>query len=122
MSFLTGTDEETVRLIRLRAENDNLFTGKRHAAGKAWKEILRQMGLQGRELRSSAAGTGTDRESPQQPQQPPGRAFLRCTRPSAGSLSIFSSPTDLRVAENPTHVADEASDAGGSSLVDLCHS
>ncbi|KAG5830085.1 hypothetical protein ANANG_G00317970 [Anguilla anguilla] len=74
-----GTDEETVRLIRLRAENDNLFTGKRHAAGKAWKEILRQMGLQGRvshaqaakkwdnlkrkykELRSSAAGTGTDR-------------------------------------------------------------
>ncbi|KAJ8375333.1 hypothetical protein SKAU_G00059130 [Synaphobranchus kaupii] len=41
------TDESTLSLILLRCENDQLFTGKRHTAKKAWGEIIQQMGLQG---------------------------------------------------------------------------
>ncbi|XP_035254477.1 uncharacterized protein LOC118216942 isoform X1 [Anguilla anguilla] len=132
--FLTWTDEETVRLIRLRAENDNLFTGKRHAAGKAWKEILRQMGLQGRvshaqaakkwdnlkrkykELRSSAAGTGTDRGESTAATAATWPCFSAMHEAIGGGEPVdLLVPTDSRVAENPAHVADEASDAGGSS-------
>lgn len=39
LSFLTGTDDETFTLIMLRAENDHLFTGKRHRSKKAWERV-----------------------------------------------------------------------------------
>ncbi|KAI9523180.1 hypothetical protein NQZ68_030528 [Dissostichus eleginoides] len=44
---LTGTEEETLTLIKVRVENDNLFTGRRHTAKKAWEEILKALGLCG---------------------------------------------------------------------------
>ncbi|KAF3854214.1 hypothetical protein F7725_022269 [Dissostichus mawsoni] len=31
------TEEETLTLIKVRVENDNLFTGRRHTAKKAWE-------------------------------------------------------------------------------------
>ncbi|XP_062276370.1 uncharacterized protein zgc:171459 isoform X1 [Scomber scombrus] len=42
------TDQDTRRMIKLRAANEALFTGRRNAAKAAWKAILKELGLQGR--------------------------------------------------------------------------
>ncbi|XP_058501346.1 uncharacterized protein LOC131469925 [Solea solea] len=42
------TDHDTRRMIKLRASNEALFTGKRNAAKMAWKAILKELGLQGK--------------------------------------------------------------------------
>uniref|UniRef100_A0AAV2L2D8 Myb/SANT-like DNA-binding domain-containing protein n=1 Tax=Knipowitschia caucasica TaxID=637954 RepID=A0AAV2L2D8_KNICA len=42
------TDNETEKLIKLRAANEVLFTGKRNTAKPAWRAILFEMGLQGK--------------------------------------------------------------------------
>ncbi|XP_034734826.1 uncharacterized protein LOC117948966 [Etheostoma cragini] len=42
------TDQDTRRLIKLRAANETLFTGRRNAAKAAWKAILKELGLQGK--------------------------------------------------------------------------
>lgn len=47
MSLLAGTDDETLTLIRLRAENNHLFTSKSHTAKRAREEILQKKALAG---------------------------------------------------------------------------
>ncbi|KAL2093587.1 hypothetical protein ACEWY4_010899 [Coilia grayii] len=42
------TIPDTAKLIKLRAENDELFDGRRTAAKAAWSLILREMGLEGK--------------------------------------------------------------------------
>ncbi|XP_073327617.1 uncharacterized protein [Pagrus major] len=42
------TDQDTRRMIKLRAANESLFTGRRNAAKAAWKAILKELGLQGK--------------------------------------------------------------------------
>lgn len=42
------TDQDTRRMIKLRAANEVLFTGRRNAAKAAWKAILKELGLQGK--------------------------------------------------------------------------
>ncbi|KAK5866749.1 hypothetical protein PBY51_011300 [Eleginops maclovinus] len=42
------TDQDTRRMIKLRAANEALFTGRRNAAKAAWKAILLEIGLQGK--------------------------------------------------------------------------
>ncbi|XP_074532818.1 uncharacterized protein LOC141795931 isoform X2 [Halichoeres trimaculatus] len=42
------TDQDTRRMIKLRAANEPLFTGRRNAAKAAWKAILKELGLQGK--------------------------------------------------------------------------
>ncbi|XP_053741568.1 uncharacterized protein zgc:171459 [Synchiropus splendidus] len=42
------TDQDTRRMIRLRAANESLFTGRRNAAKAAWKAILKELGLVGK--------------------------------------------------------------------------
>ncbi|KAM4573167.1 uncharacterized protein PAE49_008075 isoform 2-T2 [Odontesthes bonariensis] len=42
------TDQDTRRMIKLRAANEMLFTGRRNAAKAAWKAILKELGLQGK--------------------------------------------------------------------------
>ncbi|XP_054633578.1 uncharacterized protein LOC129181874 isoform X2 [Dunckerocampus dactyliophorus] len=42
------TDQDTRRMIQLRAANEALFTGRRNAAKAAWKAIIQQLGLQGK--------------------------------------------------------------------------
>ncbi|XP_029379748.1 uncharacterized protein LOC115057024 isoform X2 [Echeneis naucrates] len=42
------TDQDTRKMIKLRAANEVLFTGRRNAAKAAWKAILKELGLQGR--------------------------------------------------------------------------
>ncbi|XP_026220682.1 uncharacterized protein LOC113165438 isoform X2 [Anabas testudineus] len=42
------TDQDTRRMIKLRAANETLFTGRRNAAKAAWKAILKELGLQGK--------------------------------------------------------------------------
>ncbi|KAI4830716.1 hypothetical protein KUCAC02_002332, partial [Chaenocephalus aceratus] len=42
-----------------RTENDNLFTGKRYTAKKAWGEVLQKIGVE-EELKTPPTGTGTD--------------------------------------------------------------
>ncbi|XP_035771371.1 uncharacterized protein LOC118455725 [Neolamprologus brichardi] len=42
-----GNKEQTTLLIRLRGENDHLFTGVKNSATVAWRTILEKMGLQG---------------------------------------------------------------------------
>ncbi|KAM3608610.1 uncharacterized protein V6R79_001608 [Siganus canaliculatus] len=42
------TDLDTSRMIKLRAANESLFTGRRNAAKAAWKAILKELGLQGK--------------------------------------------------------------------------
>ncbi|XP_071756221.1 uncharacterized protein LOC139912345 [Centroberyx gerrardi] len=42
------TDQDTRRLIKLRAANEALFTGRRNAAKAAWKAILKELGLLGK--------------------------------------------------------------------------
>ncbi|KAF0040756.1 hypothetical protein F2P81_006654 [Scophthalmus maximus] len=42
------TDQDTRRMIRLRASNESLFTGRRNAAKAAWRAILKELGLQGK--------------------------------------------------------------------------
>ncbi|KAJ8254131.1 hypothetical protein COCON_G00207430 [Conger conger] len=124
------TDKETARLIRLRFENNHLFTGKKYTTKKAWEEILQKMGLQGhvsriqatrkwetlkrkyKELLFSATGTG-----------PVGGEATAATWPwfTAMHEAFGGEPIDLPVqmdscaAEKPTHVADEALDASCSS-------
>ncbi|XP_068579096.1 uncharacterized protein [Cebidichthys violaceus] len=44
----TVTDQDTRRMIQLRAANEALFTGRRNAAKAAWKAILKELGLQGK--------------------------------------------------------------------------
>ncbi|KAL3996245.1 hypoxia-inducible factor prolyl 4-hydroxylase [Sarotherodon galilaeus] len=39
--------EETAELIKLRGENEHLFTGARNTAAAGWRAILEQMGLAG---------------------------------------------------------------------------
>ncbi|RVE63358.1 hypothetical protein OJAV_G00135360 [Oryzias javanicus] len=40
--------EKTTAFIRLRGENDHLFTGAKYSAALAWRTILGKMGLQGK--------------------------------------------------------------------------
>ncbi|KAJ8367961.1 hypothetical protein SKAU_G00079890 [Synaphobranchus kaupii] len=40
------TDEDVARLIRLRQENEALFSGRRNAAQQGWEVVLKEMGLQ----------------------------------------------------------------------------
>ncbi|XP_024117041.1 uncharacterized protein LOC112138669 isoform X2 [Oryzias melastigma] len=40
--------EKTTVFIRLRGENDHLFTGAKYSAAIAWRTILGKMGLQGK--------------------------------------------------------------------------
>ncbi|XP_030621104.1 uncharacterized protein LOC115804742 [Chanos chanos] len=40
------SDEDTTRLIKLRAANEALFTGRRNAAKLGWRAILKEMGLE----------------------------------------------------------------------------
>ncbi|KAL3969262.1 alcohol-forming fatty acyl-CoA reductase [Sarotherodon galilaeus] len=40
-------NEQTTLLIKLRGENDHLFTGVKNSATVAWRTILEKMGLQG---------------------------------------------------------------------------
>ncbi|XP_062245083.1 uncharacterized protein zgc:171459 [Platichthys flesus] len=42
------TDQDTRTMIKLRAANEGLFTGRRNAAKAAWKAILKELGLQGK--------------------------------------------------------------------------
>ncbi|KAG5830800.1 reticulocyte-binding protein homolog 2a [Anguilla rostrata] len=42
------TDEDTANLIKLRASNEALFTGKRNASKIAWRAVIKEMGLQGK--------------------------------------------------------------------------
>ncbi|XP_068168861.1 protein Daple-like isoform X2 [Antennarius striatus] len=42
------SDQDTRRMIKLRAANETLFTGRRNAAKAAWKAILKELGLQGK--------------------------------------------------------------------------
>ncbi|KAM9376227.1 uncharacterized protein KZ484_008838 [Pholidichthys leucotaenia] len=42
------TDQDTRAMIKLRASNEVLFTGRRNAAKAAWKAILKELGLQGK--------------------------------------------------------------------------
>ncbi|XP_034083665.1 uncharacterized protein LOC117553723 [Gymnodraco acuticeps] len=73
------TEEETLTLIKVRVENDELFTGRRHTAKKAWEEVLKALWLFGsvsptqiskkwdnlkrkyKELKCPPTRTGTDR-------------------------------------------------------------
>ncbi|XP_055789794.1 uncharacterized protein LOC129862310 isoform X1 [Salvelinus fontinalis] len=42
------TEQETERMIKLRAVNEALFTGRKHTAKPAWRAILNELGLQGK--------------------------------------------------------------------------
>ncbi|XP_061577523.1 uncharacterized protein LOC133444070 isoform X2 [Cololabis saira] len=42
------TEPETERMIKLRAANEALFTGRKHSAKPAWRSILYELGLQGK--------------------------------------------------------------------------
>ncbi|XP_075993288.1 uncharacterized protein LOC142988130 [Genypterus blacodes] len=42
------TDQDTRKMIKLRAANEGLFTGRRNAARAAWKAILKELSLQGK--------------------------------------------------------------------------
>ncbi|XP_067090297.1 uncharacterized protein [Osmerus mordax] len=42
------TEPETERMIKLRAVNEALFTGRKHTAKPAWRAILYELGLQGK--------------------------------------------------------------------------
>ncbi|XP_055011582.1 uncharacterized protein LOC110158693 isoform X1 [Boleophthalmus pectinirostris] len=42
------SEEDTQKMIKLRAANEALFTGRRNAAKAAWRAILRELGLQGK--------------------------------------------------------------------------
>ncbi|XP_029952095.1 uncharacterized protein LOC115391843 isoform X2 [Salarias fasciatus] len=42
------TDQDTRMMIKLRAANEPLFTGRRNAAKAAWRAILKELGLQGK--------------------------------------------------------------------------
>uniref|UniRef100_I3KP93 Myb/SANT-like DNA-binding domain-containing protein n=1 Tax=Oreochromis niloticus TaxID=8128 RepID=I3KP93_ORENI len=41
-------EDDTRRLIELRAANESLFTGRRNTAKPAWRAILKELGLQGK--------------------------------------------------------------------------
>ncbi|XP_077452217.1 uncharacterized protein LOC144071201 isoform X2 [Stigmatopora argus] len=49
------SERDTRRLIALRADNEVLFTGKRNAAKAAWRNIVRQLDLQGKVSACQAA-------------------------------------------------------------------
>ncbi|KAJ8387020.1 hypothetical protein AAFF_G00161970 [Aldrovandia affinis] len=49
------TDEDTANLIKLRASNEALFTGKRNASKLAWRAVIRELGLQGKVTSSQAS-------------------------------------------------------------------
>ncbi|XP_034059801.1 uncharacterized protein LOC117538309 [Gymnodraco acuticeps] len=67
------TEQDTLTLIKVRVQNDNLFTGRRHTAKKALEEILKALILtqigkkwdslkrKYKELRCPPTGSGTDR-------------------------------------------------------------
>ncbi|KAJ8245301.1 hypothetical protein GJAV_G00269330 [Gymnothorax javanicus] len=42
------SDEDTANLIKLRASNEALFTGKRNASKFAWRAVIKELGLQGK--------------------------------------------------------------------------
>ncbi|MED6234460.1 hypothetical protein ATANTOWER_030581, partial [Ataeniobius toweri] len=42
------TKEQTGQFIKLRGENDHLFTGAKNSATVAWRTILEKMGQQGK--------------------------------------------------------------------------
>uniref|UniRef100_A0A669EYN7 Myb/SANT-like DNA-binding domain-containing protein n=1 Tax=Oreochromis niloticus TaxID=8128 RepID=A0A669EYN7_ORENI len=43
-----GTKEQTADFIKIRGENDHLFTGVKNSATVGWRTILEKMGLQGK--------------------------------------------------------------------------
>ncbi|KAK9959287.1 hypothetical protein ABG768_009421 [Culter alburnus] len=79
---IVGSDEDTEKLIKLRAANGSLFTGRRNAAKLAWETVVKEMMLDGKvtgaqaskkwenlkkkykELRNPPTGTGTDQGEP----------------------------------------------------------
>ncbi|KAJ8251435.1 hypothetical protein GJAV_G00221330 [Gymnothorax javanicus] len=125
--FHAWTKKKTMSLIQARYENEHLFTRKRHAAKKAWEEILRKIGLLGKVSPAQAAKKWDNLKQKfkdlQRPPSGPG-ADTAATWPFfnamqvaiSGSESIDSAfQVDSFVAESPSHVADETSDTSGLS-------
>ncbi|XP_059930132.1 uncharacterized protein LOC132473865 [Gadus macrocephalus] len=50
--------EHTAQFIKLRGENDELFTGVKHSASVAWGTILEKIGLQGNDCKYPGSGEG----------------------------------------------------------------
>ncbi|CAL8255637.1 unnamed protein product [Boreogadus saida] len=50
------SQEHTAQFIKLRGENDELFTGVKHSASVAWGTILEKIGLQGKDCKYPGSG------------------------------------------------------------------
>ncbi|KAJ8251416.1 hypothetical protein GJAV_G00221110 [Gymnothorax javanicus] len=120
-------EKDTMTLIRLRAENEHLFTGRRHTAKNAWAEILQKMGLQDlvspahaakkwsnlkrkyKELRRSTTESEPDRGEVTAATWP----FYSAMHEAVGGEESGDSPVLIcsGVAED---LSDEGSDASGS--------
>ncbi|KAK0144500.1 hypothetical protein N1851_017129 [Merluccius polli] len=57
--FVLGSKEQTELLIKLRSQNDLLFTGAKHSTTVGWRTILEKMGLEGKDCKYPGTGEGT---------------------------------------------------------------
>ncbi|CAL8395466.1 unnamed protein product [Boreogadus saida] len=55
---LPGSQQHTAQFIKLRGENDELFTGVKNSASVAWGTILEKIGLQGKDCKYPGSGEG----------------------------------------------------------------
>ncbi|CAL8255976.1 unnamed protein product [Boreogadus saida] len=53
-----GSQQHTAQFIKLRGENDELFTGVKNSASVAWGTILEKIGLQGKDCKYPGSGEG----------------------------------------------------------------
>ncbi|XP_063343205.1 uncharacterized protein LOC134636887 isoform X2 [Pelmatolapia mariae] len=47
-SYRAGSKEQTAEFIKLRGDNEHLFTGAKHSAALGWRAVLEKMGLLGK--------------------------------------------------------------------------
>ncbi|KAL3995809.1 sterol O-acyltransferase [Sarotherodon galilaeus] len=50
--------EQTTTFIKLRSDNEQLFTGAKNSATVSWRAILEKMGLQGKDFKYPGSGEG----------------------------------------------------------------
>ncbi|KAL0152260.1 hypothetical protein M9458_051983 [Cirrhinus mrigala] len=118
----TWTDEQTHVLIRWRAANEALFTGKRNAAIKGFEAFVVEQGLQGKELKCPATGVSTEDGEPTAASWKWYSAMDEAigSRPSITPPALVaSSGPDVAVASSSSVMAAPVSKKRKGDLTDL---
>ncbi|KAK9957700.1 hypothetical protein ABG768_011923 [Culter alburnus] len=96
-----GSTEETKLFIRLRAENEHLFTGKRNASKQAWETVIKEINLEGKITGQQAAKKWENLKKYKELKCPPTGTGTESGEATAASWPFFI-PMDEAIGGRPS--------------------